>query len=775
MERRFQSSMLQKVIELESNDGRFEGFCREAVSILEGGAKVLATSKSWDLGRDGVGYGVAKGIYVCCSLRDDVDVKAISDIERLRETTKNIGHIYFCSSKALSEHRLTQIETELRDMLDFSIPVSCLGALQLAETVSDSQSVVDRYYGAELDDCYRTVTSEASNETEKTGLRLALMAMSGDDSHEIRAEIYSASILDVLSEAGAGLSARTCALKISGNLKLGTPLAEEVLRPHIQSLEQRGMVKRAGNVIEITEAGKDKRRVDEIAAGERLIIGKQDVRIALEASMGGKFSDAHFDRIWTVFEDRMAHYFNVKGHTIVAEINAILLGGEGDKKGKIEPFSFLDDFAKVVSETSSLPQQREELALAIKDLFCDRTSKATDWLVKVSASYMAACALGLEHSCGKAIAKLFARTHLVIDTDVALSLLCVGEPEHEAVSSIVGRWTRNNGKVLVGEPVLQEVAYHAHIAQRDFDQTRHFLPGTPEERLHLIENAFVRAFAELLAKQEAKPSQWKDYIRQFKGVDSKDWINVFGFLSIEHSIEKLPPRSSAEESLERNVRKFLTDQAEAKIANGNIHIARDKARRDAELYSSLVHYMSSLRKVDPGATCLLVSSAHRLMSAEAEFHQTGEAQIVVSIATVLHLLSMLPSVSLGLSAMKVFLFDERRSGFNSDLERTLLRMIKTSSEVSMPFAKRGVLMRHVRDKMIENARRQGVRENRISEASMEKEALKDENKESTIQILAESLDALALDTRLEAENRKLRLKLAEMERQLDEERTKRRR
>jgi hypothetical protein len=43
---------------------------------------------------------------------------------------------------------------------------------------------------------------------------------------------------------------------------------------------------------------------------------------------------------------------------------------------------------------------------------------------------------------------------------------------------------RVGGKVLVAEPVL-EVAYHAAIATKDFQQVNHLLPGTPDDRLRV--------------------------------------------------------------------------------------------------------------------------------------------------------------------------------------------------------------------------------------------------------------------------------------------------
>ncbi|WP_448694978.1 hypothetical protein [Pseudomonas moraviensis] len=770
----FREGMLQKILELEVNDGRFEDFSREAVSIVEGGCLVLPTSKSWDLGRDGVGVGRSKGIYVCSSLRDDVDIKSLSDIERLVSTTSGIEHVYFCSSQNLSEHRISKIEGELRSEFDFKFSITCLGSIQLAYIANRDGDLAERSYGAELKDCYRSISSDVSDEAESKGLRLALMSAAGDNSQEIRDELYSAGLLDELKAGGLTLLGVTN--KLSVRLKLSRSLPSEVVLPHLGKLESEGLISKRGEVYLLTELGSQRISESELAAASRLLVGRAAIRDTIENLLGAKLLDNHFNKIWSVFEDRMAHYFTSRGDAIVLEISTILSEQPSETQSvSNSPYSFLDELARAVADTSSHPQQREELCLAIKDMFMDRSSVATEWLVKLAASFIAVCALGLEYSTGAALSKLFARTSLVIDTDVSLSLLCEGEPEHEAVFSVVTRWIKNRGKVLVGESVLEEAAYHAYISQRDYDQVKHLIPGEKDDRLHIIENAFVRAFAELVAEKKAKRNQWEAFISQYRGMDGRDWSKIFSVLSSEYSIDKLPARSSAEEQLENNVRKYLTDQADAKSFNGNIKNARDKARRDAELYSALVHHVKALRGVDPGATCLLVSSARRLVAAEAKFHQSGEPQLVVSISAILYMLAMLPSVSLGVGAMRVFLFDERRSGFSSELERTLLRMIKSSHEVSMPFAKRGLLMRSVRGQMIKDASQSGQSVSPSAIANMEAAAFKPANEKRTIEILKDSLDELAIDTRTEKENRELRAKVAELEKLLQSEKSKGRR
>jgi hypothetical protein len=136
----------QAALAIESNDGRFENFCCDVVSLIEGGAVIFSTSRSWDLGRDGVGAGSARGVYVCTTLRDDLDEKNIRDLQRLVETTPNISRIYFCSSQKLSEHRKSLLEGQILDEIDHAFPVSCLGSAQLTEAAKRDPSVITRHY-----------------------------------------------------------------------------------------------------------------------------------------------------------------------------------------------------------------------------------------------------------------------------------------------------------------------------------------------------------------------------------------------------------------------------------------------------------------------------------------------------------------------------------------------------------------------------------------------------------------------------------------------------
>lgn len=113
--------------------------------------------------------------------------------------------------------------------------------------------------------------------------------------------------------------------------------------------------------------------------------------------------------------------------------------------------------------------------------------------------------------------------------------------------------------------------------------------------------------------------------------------------------------------------------------------------------------------------------------------------------------------------MKAFLFDERPVGFNSSFERTLMRMLRASDEVVVPWAKRGAMMKEVRDKLMLDAKSKGER---LRHDELERRALRPENQANTVQIVKQAFDAIALDTKTAKEVVDLKKRVAELEEQL---------
>ena len=104
---------------------------------------------------------------------------------------------------------------------------------------------------------------------------------------------------------------------------------------------------------------------------------------------------------------------------------------------------------------------------------------------------MIVCALGLEESSGKRIRDTISRTHLVLDTDVVLELLGTGEPGNDSAETLVKEWRRHGGRVFFPEPVAEELAHHAWIADRERKEISDSMLLTVVDRRRYVTNDII--------------------------------------------------------------------------------------------------------------------------------------------------------------------------------------------------------------------------------------------------------------------------------------------
>jgi hypothetical protein len=665
----------------------------------------------------------------------------------------------------LSEDRCNKLTAELSKLLPLVASVDILGLAQLSELGTRWHSVTEEHYRGEIDACLKVLAEGDEENPSDRGLLLALSTVGHKSSTDIRDAIYESSILNLLRD-GIKRGPGKIAADISSALRLQRSVPEDVLVPHLSKLAAKGLLNQTdqGQYL-VNERGLKEWEAKTTHAVDSLLLGRTRVREYLEDSLGHRFADEQFSEIWKAFEDQIAQCFYERGQQMVAALS-LAAGGSSQSEGSNQDSGahfYAIEVANAVAATSALAAQADELKTAVLDMFSDREGPTADWLLAVCSGYVSACSLGLESSLGEALSKLVAKLGLVLDTDVALSLLCDGEPDHQAVKAIVSRWKSLRGKIFCARPVMHEIAYHAGIAENDFNEVSGWLPGTEEERNRLIENAFVRAFAHLMSKGQAKKGQWMRYIKTYKGSDRRD-ISPIRAVFVDLKIADLPAPSSLEASLQQNVYAFVSAEANKHHSGTELRNALDKAQRDAELYASMVRKIRVMREEDPTACCLLVSSARRLLQVESTFGESGEPHFVVPISTILHILSLIPNVSLGLSSLKAYLFDQRRVRFTSDLERKLLRIIHDSKEYEIAWARRGSLTRELRSKLLEEAKYSGAAETpEQANAFANREAFDQKHIRRTSELIRESLDAIAVDTRTEEENRALRNRVTALE------------
>ncbi len=761
----FSKTVIEQVLVQEANDGRFEAFANAVVSLMEGGAPVVGTSRSWDQTRDGKALGRASGIFVCSSITGDVDGKILFDLSRIVKTTK-IDRLYFCLSHPVSEYMGDKFARQILEDVDRDFPITVIGGHQIAEFVQKHSELCERFYSAEINDILRVLKAPPDEAIEIRGLRLALMSSTGEDSETIRQGVYNAAILDAFAKHPT-LTVLGCANAVAASLGIHRAIAPETIRRHLSQLVKERMLEESSGVFSMTEKGRQDvvSRTDK--AVERFVALKAQIRRELETAVETPIVDEEFHRIWIALEESMARYFHTQGEEIVAELSELLgdaTNGTLSSEGLFEPLSFVDELAKKVASAATGAERAQIIETAIRDIFAAPDGPATTWLLQIASAFISACAIGLEDSSGQAIESLLGKSVLVLDTDVLLSFVGTDEHDHQGVKSLIERWKRLPGKVMVAKPVLEEFSRHAYIAQYEWQQVYpHHIPGNQETRSRLMRNVFVRSFGRMIEEKKARARDWSGYIQTYRGSAEYDYQKAIQTLRLDSKIEELPPIGQGEEALEREVRKFLISRIDESW--GPKLYARDKARRDAQLYAAIVHFTRMRREYDPLASCILVSSARRLASAEDEFHQVGDSHMVASISSMLYLISLLPGVSLGLSAMRAFLFEGGRVGVSSDLEQTVLRVIRTSQERNMKFAQRGVLMNSLRQMLLKDAHEMGQRgpEDLLIQRA-EKAALETpSNQARLLEHLAGALDQIGPSHRVARENEELKRRQRELE------------
>jgi hypothetical protein len=761
--------LAESIFSAEQFSNRFEKACNALLGAQEGGVHIYSTSASWDLGRDGKAHLPTGGILAnCCTLKSELDDKARSDLARLARTRLKVQRLYYCSSQRLSELAQERVEGELWDMLPDADSIVVYGRQQLAELATRYPDSFLRFYRQDLADTLEALKGiDRSASPESDTLNLALSTIVHERSDQVRTELFDGSIRLVLADR-CPRNAAECARDVSNSFRLARMIPKESISHHLLRLETAGHIERVGDRYTITDDGLSATAAQERVAKTELLEGRQFVREALEAALGDRLADPHYNRIWKLIQETIAEAFFSRGRQMVAFVSRLL--GDVSAATPLEAPDFIRELAQAVASTTSSPEQRTELEVAMRDLFEEPLSRANRWLVQLCTSFVALCSLGLEEGTGRAIARLLSRSSLVLDTDVALSLLGIGEVHHESVEAIVNRWRALGGEVLVSREVLHELGYHAQIAAFHYDQVESWLPGTAQDRFRLIQNAFVRSFAEHMALGEANRRQWPSFIEQYRDHGTTFGRKIAAIIKGDYGIGNLSIGSEDEE-LRLKVVSHLEKEAEMRSGGASVAAvekAKDKARRDASLYALLVARNSEARASDPDRGYLLVSSSKRLSEVEDKFQELGEKDFVITVGMALYLVSLVPEVSLGIGALRAFLFDGPPTAFSSGLEMLLLRVIKESPSYQLPWAKRTSLTRKIRQLLLERAR-SSVSTESVSVDQLEQEILQGENLTTAASLLKEALDSMPANRPLEQEVAGLRQEVASLQAELKQQ------
>lgn len=749
----------------ETDDLRFERFCADLVELIEGGTKIVTTSRSWDRGRDGRSIGPGPRIIVCASITTTIADKMLGDLKKVAKSGVGVEKIYFCTTQDPSEWTLDQVAVELRAELP-NATIEPMNATQLARMAGFHAEPLNRHYATELRDFQVWLTADDASEADVgESLLLALATAGQPGSSEIRSAAYKQMILRSLAD-DAARTLNELGVEIGGRLKLARPIPGSVLGVHIAPLETQGLVIKTGDKYARAPSGEAVAVDEEEAAAEALRDGQRDIRLALESALGHDLADKQFAAIWFVLEKNLTHFFATQGFRMVQAISALAAtpGASADSESEVEsdvPF-FVDELAAAVGATSEMPEQRLELEQAIHDIFAERSGPAYQWIGSVCASFVLICMLGLEESSGSRLRDAIGGTYLIPDTDVVLEFLGDGEPAHEAAEQLVREWQRLGGHVLLAASVAEEVAHHAFISVHDYEEARNRFLRTEQDRRWFVRNVFVRAFGHLVEKKKLKPSGWTSFINDFRGKTKDDTAPLDELLVEDFHFDRLPdddlrepPGSELWPELKNRINRSDATGRDRKIQ-------LDKAKRDARLYASMAHFAEKLRAAGKSGSCVLVTSSGRLQGIGAKYGSAAEQTL--SLAGAVYLLSMVPGVTLGRTALHTILFDSRLLHRGSELDVLVLRSVRDAGQ-EFPRARRRKLTRHVRTRLIELARDQGKPE--LKPENVASSATRDPSVQTVLsQVIADGLEQIAASSPAERELEAAQRRIRELEARL---------
>jgi predicted nucleic acid-binding protein len=523
-----------------------------------------------------------------------------------------------CSQK-LTEQRIDQLQALIRTHLNPGCSISILGANQLTHLADQHPDILHRHYQAEL----RTIEANllafqsGPEKTETKGLRLALIAFGSDDATALRRNISRRAILEALRQVPCGATEEQIAKRLSDDLRLPRTLDCQYVRKVLEEIRTMKAAAEAKGVWTITPAGTQESESVPTEAAEGLLRGRAIIRRALEELTGRHLTDQQFESIWSTLLDFLTELFYSNGIAIITAINEFLSGAEGAaEQSDLE--KLIQQGASRIGATFAIPEMGSEFEQAIKDIFTERSGQAFEWLAHICERFIALCALGLETSSAAEILAALRRYELVLDSDVVLTILCEGEPDHKALREILARFRRSGGKILVSSPVLEEVAYHAHISNKDFNRTLPLLGKLqPEEIRRYTDNAFVRAFHTV--SKNAK--HWQAYRSQFVGTSSRDYTKILEILQSELMVGILPPNHDP--PLARNITKYLQEIGGQTGKPNDYYDSPDigKTGRDGQVLASIATARATARRAGAQENTILLSSSSRLRKASRKFRE----------------------------------------------------------------------------------------------------------------------------------------------------------
>jgi len=698
----FTEGMARAILQAEQSHTRFENFCCKLFSEVDS-CEYVPTSWNYDQARDGRTASLRDHEtppIICATLRTDVLDKAKEDAKSLAATTPRVKVVRFCSTQKLTESILDDIKNIFRKHCTAIETVLADGVIQIECLATRYPECFEKFYFAELSNLRSAlaVSEFNSEKVQMTGMRIALTTQLGDDAQALREDLQKNLILTALSDGIKRTAVKLCK-QVSEILHLPKVIQSDYLKVSLDTSERLGHIRSDDGEYWITESGQEELK-DRTEKGSGVLSeGQTLIRDLLRVLTGEELEPEAFAKLWNTIQDEISIMFLANGIYIINSLESIIKN-ETTVADHPDLEQAIQNLGKKVAGLAIWGQRDSSIGQAVIDIFQEKTSDAFKWLSGLGAIYVSLCSLGLEKSAQNQIEARLREMDLLLDTDVILSLLSPGEPQHDSVISVVNCWRRIKGHVYVSPCVLEETAYHAWISHRDYEETWRILGKMNDsDALHLVSNAFVRGFR-MEAEGKYEPSQWNYYVGQFQGADCYDYTKI------QEILKDMSVVMITDEHIDKSFSATVTNTLLGPIGVSTTSEEFDKCERDGRLMAVLLRQRRERASV--GGTALVVSSSRRLREACKRFKSIlQKPEPVLPIGSIAYFLSLIPDANISFGVLREVLFDTGFPAKLFGLERMALRVVQASEEYFVPFARRGAFVVKLREKISETAYQQG--------------------------------------------------------------------
>jgi hypothetical protein len=598
---------------------------------------------------------------------------------------------------------------------------------------------------------------------------MALMAYGSEDAQQLRENMSLQMVLDAVALGENTEDA--VAARITKDFSLPKGLNSTYVVQIMKSAALKGLAVKSCQGWELTDSGRGKVETVPSEAAVNLLEGRSVIRECLETLIGQSISDSQYEKVWMTLLDGFSELFHSNGIGIVSAVSSFL--NQSDQNHTEDR-----DLPRLIAQISARLKAiftSDELGTlvvkAMKDMFTERDGKAFHWIAGVCERFVTMCSLGLEATSSDEIKALITRSYLVLDTDMALTLLSESEPDHNSVKELVSNWKRMGGHFLLSIPVLEEVAYHAWISDADFSGSR-FLLGklSGVDLRRYSDNTFVRAF-HAISKSRSEEKYWPDYISLFKGITPHDYSNISRNLSQLLGAEVL--RDSADAAFESEITKQVLEiRNQPKVERAKRQERSDdykekefidKAKRDGRLLASIASARENEARLGTDKTVVLISSSQKLRRVALKNRKRlGQPDPVLSFGALSYLISLVPNVRLGPDTLRRALFEFGESAKLQDHQQLALRVIKGSGLYQMGWATRGHLTSKLNRVLFEEASKRDV-----PVSQFKRDFAAGDPKTDPTAIIAASLERLSVPSELQGEVEELKRQLRDAQLEIE--------